>query len=111
MTTQLGSRNVNIHPVRWMRMMERCQRKPGCENLADRDGWEDTESGRREERKSHRHVGGGGVGEWLSLMCHSGRMGDPFDSVTVDKEIITTRVALDAQHRRMLASMLKSCLA
>lgn len=63
MTTQLGSRNVNIHPVRRMRMMERCQRKPGCENLADRDGWEDTESGRREERKSHRHVGGG-EGSW-----------------------------------------------
>lgn len=66
---------------------------------------------KRREKKPPACGGGGGVGEWLSLMCHSGRMGDPFDSVTVDKEIITTRVALDAQHRRMLASMLKSCLA
>lgn len=67
--------------------------------------------GEEKREKATGMWGGGGVGEWLSLMCHSGRMGDPFDSVTVDKEIITTRVALDAQHRRMLASMLKSCLA
>lgn len=36
----LGFRNVNIHTARRMRTVERCQRKPGCENLADRDGWQ-----------------------------------------------------------------------
>lgn len=38
-----------------MRTMDRCQRKPGCENLADRDGCEDTQAV-REKQKAKSHV-------------------------------------------------------
>ena len=36
--------------------MERCQRKAGCENLADRDGCEETRGVREKQKaKSHMH--------------------------------------------------------
>lgn len=37
--------------------MDRCQRKPGCENLADRDGCEETQ-GVREKQKAKSHICG-----------------------------------------------------
>lgn len=39
-----------------MRAMDACQRKPGCENLADRDGCEETQGVRgKQKAKSHMH--------------------------------------------------------
>lgn len=52
-----------------MRTMDRCQRKPGCENLADRDGCEETQ-GVREKQKAKSHMHG-----WREMLQSGREMG------------------------------------
>lgn len=49
--------------------MDRCQRKPGCENLADRDGCEETQ-GVREKQKAKSHMHG-----WREMLWSGREMG------------------------------------